>query len=125
MAEISKYKIRPGQKHYLQSPGGLVRFSEGDVLLLTSWQARAIMDKLEPVPDDTPVSPGRPAIEPEGGLVEETQREPRYKRELRKGSFGLYDIVDTLDGRVMNVKPLTLPQADAALAEYENDKSHP
>lgn len=50
MAEMKKYKIAPGQKHFMRGKGkGNVCFTAGQVVELYPHQAKPIRDKLLPM----------------------------------------------------------------------------
>ena len=114
MSEKKKYRIAPGQKHYMPAPrvkGQKGRrknmlFTEGQIVELHDHNVKGIRDKLIPVDETLDVA---------NKNLREPDITPDYKIEHRGG--GWYSVINTATGKAVNEDALKKANAEELVAE--------
>lgn len=100
-----RYRIRPGQKHYMRGVGKDNNvFTAGQVIELYPHQAMNIMDKL--IPLDAEQEPGD----------DPTPVNTAPELELKHVGGGRYNVIHPETGDPINDAPLTKAEAEALLS---------
>lgn len=109
---LRKYKIAPGQKHYIRAEKGrgMTLYTEGQIVEMREDQALPIRDKL--IPADH--SPAEAIVSAEAAQVK-----PAF--ETKHVGAGRYSVINTATGKAMNESPMEKAKAEELCAELLED----
>lgn len=108
MAEVQKYRVKPGQRHYMRDQKGKrgsTCYTGGQIVKLTPAQARPFRDKLIPVTETE-------------DKIQKQEAAPTPEFYSKHSGAGKYNVFSaTQPDTALNESPMTKKEAEDAVAK--------